>query len=647
LFIYFSQKNNSEQQQLFLTIEKSHFSRDTVIQKAVCQGDDNSMQDKLLRALMIDDSEDDVLLTVRELRKGGYHPVYERIETAADMKKALREKQWDIILCDYKMPTFDAPSAIALYKEAHLDIPFIVISGTIGEETAIECMRSGAHDYFMKGKLSRLCPAIDRELEEAKVRIKQKQAEEALKKSESLYHVLADNISEHVWIMDLKLKPLYLSPSAEKLYGYPLDELKKISFKELFTEESVQKISEAFVTGLAGALQGHPPPPGTRHVMELQARHKDGHLLWTENRLHFIRDENGKPVSLMGETNDITERKLAQEMLKKSEEQYRLLADHMKDQVWLMDLNLNITYISPSVEKLLGYTFEEIKKLTWDKFLTPESFKKATDFTTVSMPKAIQTMSRDLMFRTLELEFISKNGETIWGECSFSFIRDENGKAVSILGESRNITERKIAEAKLQQTLESLRKAFAATIQVLISALEARDPYTAGHQSQSARLACAIATEMGLAQDNVEGIRMAGSIHDIGKLSIPAEILTKPSRLTEIEYEMVKEHPQSGYDMLKDIESPWPLAQIVYQHHERMNGTGYPRNLKGDEILMEARIMAVADVVDAMSSHRPYRASLGIEAALKEIEQNRGTLYDANVVDACVNLIRNKGYKHP
>ena len=604
------------------------------------------MQDKLLRTLMIDDSEDDVLLTIRELKKGGYQPVYERIETAADMKKALREKQWDIILCDYKMPTFDAPSAIALFKEFHLDIPFIVISGTIGEETAIECMRSGAHDYFMKGKLSRLCPAVDRELEEARVRIKQKQAEEALKKSEALYHVLADNISEHVWIMDLNLKPVYLSPSAEKLYGYSLEELRKISFKKLFTEESVQIISDTIVKKLTSAHTNEPPPPGTRHVMELQAYHKDGHLLWTENRLHFIRDENGKPVSLMGETSDITERKLAQEMLKKSEEQYRLLADHMKDQVWLMDLNLNITYISPSVEKLLGYTFDEIKKLTWDKLLTPESFKKATDFTTISMSKAMNTTSNDLMFRTLELEFIPKNGETIWGECSFSFIRDEKGKALSILGESRNITERKIAEAKLQQTLESLRKAFGATIQVLISALEARDPYTAGHQSQSARLASAIATEMGLAQDNVEGIRMAGSIHDIGKLSIPAEILTKPSRLTVIEYEMVKEHPQSGYDMLKDIESPWPLAQIVYQHHERMNGTGYPRNLKGDEILMEARIMAVADVVDAMSSHRPYRASLGMEAALQEIEQNKGRLYDANVVDACLNLIRNKGYKH-
>ena len=137
---------------------------------------------------------------------------------------------------------------------------------------------------------------------------------------------------------------------------------------------------------------------------------------------------------------------------------------------------------------------------------------------------------------------------------------------------------------------------------------------------------------------------MAGSIHDIGKLSIPAEILSKPTKLTNIEFSLIKEHSQIGYDMLKDVESPWPLAQIVYQHHERMNGSGYPRNLKGDEILMEARIMAVADVVEAMASHRPYRPALGIETALEEIEKNKGILYDDVVADACLRLFREKNY---
>jgi putative nucleotidyltransferase with HDIG domain len=216
-----------------------------------------------------------------------------------------------------------------------------------------------------------------------------------------------------------------------------------------------------------------------------------------------------------------------------------------------------------------------------------------------------------------------------------------------MLGESRDITERKLAEEKLQQTLESLKKAVGTTIQVLVSALEARDPYTAGHQSRTAHLTSAIATEMGLPQDKIEGIHMASIIHDIGKLAIPAEILTKPSKLTKLEFNLIKEHSNSGYEMLKDVESPWPLAQIIYQHHERIDGSGYPRNLKGDEILLEARILSVADVVEAMASHRPYRASLGIEKALKEIEKNKGILYDDAVADACLRLFLEKGYKFP
>ncbi|NMC97675.1 MAG: HD domain-containing protein, partial [Deltaproteobacteria bacterium] len=142
----------------------------------------------------------------------------------------------------------------------------------------------------------------------------------------------------------------------------------------------------------------------------------------------------------------------------------------------------------------------------------------------------------------------------------------------------------------------------------------------------------------------IDGLRMAGLIHDIGKLSVPAEILAKPTRLTKLEYSLIQEHSRSGYEILKNVESSWPLAEIVYQHHERMDGSGYPRNLKGNDILIEARILAVADVVESMASHRPYRASLGIEAALEEIEKNKGILYDEHVADVCLILFRHKGF---
>lgn len=205
--------------------------------------------------------------------------------------------------------------------------------------------------------------------------------------------------------------------------------------------------------------------------------------------------------------------------------------------------------------------------------------------------------------------------------------------------------ERKRVEEELQHTLESLRKAIGATIQALALMVETRDPYTAGHQRRVANLARAIAIEMGFSRKQVDGIRMAGAIHDLGKISVPAEILSKPGRLTEIEFKLVKAHPQVAYDILKRIEFPWPIAQTVLQHHERMEGSGYPAGLSDEEILMEARVLGLADVVEAMCSHRPYWPALGIDKALEEISRHRGVLYDPNVVDACLKVFTERGFR--
>jgi HD-GYP domain-containing protein (c-di-GMP phosphodiesterase class II) len=177
--------------------------------------------------------------------------------------------------------------------------------------------------------------------------------------------------------------------------------------------------------------------------------------------------------------------------------------------------------------------------------------------------------------------------------------------------------------------------------------VEMRDPYTAGHQKRVAGLARAIGEELGLPADRRDGLHTAGLIHDLGKISVPAEILSKPSKLTAIEFSMIKVHPQAGFDILKSIEFPWPVARMVLEHHERLDGTGYPGGLRGEDILLESRILAVADVVEAISSHRPYRPALGIEAALDEIEVRRGIFYDAAVVDACRRLFREKGFRLP
>jgi len=197
----------------------------------------------------------------------------------------------------------------------------------------------------------------------------------------------------------------------------------------------------------------------------------------------------------------------------------------------------------------------------------------------------------------------------------------------------------------IKEKEDRLRKNLEETVYALASAVEMRDPYTSGHQKRVTNLACAIAEEIGLSTDQVEGIRMAGVIHDIGKILIPSEILSKPGQLTKIDFSMIETHPQVGYDILKTIKFPYPVAQIVIQHHERIDGSGYPASLSGEEILLEARILAVSDVVEAIASHRPYRAALGLNRALKEISKNRGVLYDPKAVDACLKLFKEKGFK--
>jgi len=239
--------------------------------------------------------------------------------------------------------------------------------------------------------------------------------------------------------------------------------------------------------------------------------------------------------------------------------------------------------------------------------------------------------------------FTEKEIALATGIANQAAIAIENARLFEVA--QQELAERKRAEEELQHTLERLRKAMGGIIQAMALAVEMKDAYTAGHQRRVADLARAIATEMGLSEEQIDGIRMAGVIHDIGKITVPAEILSKPVALSDLEYGLIKVHSQVGYDILKEIEFPWPVAEMVLQHHERMDGSGYPQGLSGDEIMLEARILAVADVVEAMASYRPYRPPRGMDKALEEISQNGGVLYDSEVVDACLRLFTEKGFK--
>ncbi|HQK78810.1 MAG TPA: PAS domain S-box protein [Syntrophales bacterium] len=349
----------------------------------------------------------------------------------------------------------------------------------------------------------------------------------------------------------------------------------------------------------------------------------------------------GDKVYGIGTGIDMTELRTSTEALRRSEEKYRNIFENSLEGIFQSSLEGRLLTVNPTMARMYGYASPE-EMMAEIADIGRQMYANAAQ-----REELLQNLNTDGTVVAYEIQQRRKDGSVFWVSENARAVRDEQGAIRYYEGLLEDISQRKEAEAKLQQSLQRLRNAIGATIQVMVSAVETRDPYTAGHQMRTADLARAIAGEMGLPQEKIDGIRMAGAIHDIGKLSIPAEILSKPTKLTAIERCLIKEHTRIGYQILKEIESPWPLAQIIYQHHERLDGSGYPEGVRGEEILLETRILSVADVVESMASHRPYRPALGLAQALAEIESQQGIAYDAEVVAACLRLFQEKGYQFP
>lgn len=302
------------------------------------------------------------------------------------------------------------------------------------------------------------------------------------------------------------------------------------------------------------------------------------------------------------------------------------------------DLDQNILYWNTGAENIFGYKASDVinKKKIHIIYNGSESRKIAL--------KAKKQIISTKKVTECVLEQITKNGDRLWSRMTLTPRFGENGEVIGILGIGIDITQHKKLEHHLRKMMIKLKKTLTGIIYATELIIETRDPYTAGHQKRVALLAKAIAKNMKLPEQQIEGIFMVGMIHDLGKISIPAEILSMPRRLTPAEFNLIKSHPQSGYDILRTIDFPWPIADIVLQHHERMNGSGYPKGLVGNNIMIEAKILMVADVVEAMASHRPYRAAFGLTRALGEIKQNSNILYHPDVVDSCVKVFEKNNF---
>ncbi len=319
--------------------------------------------------------------------------------------------------------------------------------------------------------------------------------------------------------------------------------------------------------------------------------------------------------------------------LQKSEIQFRTLVDNIPGAIYRcsFDAKRTMRFISNEIAEIGGHSAADLinnKVCGFTDIIHPDDRESVAE----TINKAVEGRHPYL----LDYRIVNANGETRWvyekGQAFY-----ENDTAAWLDGAIFDATVEKLHE---QQLIRSLRQA----IQAVALTVEKRDPYTSGHQRRTSVLATDIARTMGLDSDVVEGVRMGALIHDIGKIYVPSEILNRPGKLTEPEFKIIQTHPEVGYEIIANIELPWPVKEMIQQHHERLDGSGYPCGLKGGEVILEARILAVADVVEAMASHRPYRVSLGIDAALTEIRQQRGILYDLEVVDACLELFKDESY---
>lgn len=479
--------------------------------------------------------------------------------------------------------------------------------------------------------------------------------EKALENSESTLRLITDNMIDLISQTDTNGIFQYISHSHTKVLGYLPEDLLGRSAFGLLHPEDVLRIKTMFQKGIKEKKEERD---------EYRFRHAKGHYVWVETIGKLLEDERGNINGAIFSSRDISQRK-------KAEDERNRIFNLSMDILGTADFQGYFHDLSPACKEILGYDTEELSSFSFVELVHPDDLEATqNDMNDLAKGKPVYNLTnryrcKDGSYRWLSwnsipyikdklIYFVARDVTNIKRaeeelKKSHKQIEQKVHEKTSELVKSNQqlkyeIKERKKAEKDRLKAYNKLQRALEGTVQAMGRVVDKRDPYTAGHQQRVARLAQAIAKEMGLESEKLEGLRLAAEIHDIGKINIPAEILSKPDKLDEIEFNMIKNHPEVGYEIIKDIKFPCPVGDIILQHHEKLDGSGYPAGLSGKEILLEAKILCVADVVEAMSFHRPYRPALGIETALEEINQNKGTLFDEEVVDACIKLFKNKGF---
>jgi len=444
---------------------------------------------------------------------------------------------------------------------------------------------------------------------------------EALPRTGEIYSALVASPWDAILGMNRKGTIIFWNKGAEQIFGYSTEEILSQPVTKLMSEkhrEDHTKELRAFLSGNCG---------GTG-IIEFEALRKDGSTFPIELSLS-IWQQNGKFVGLaIG--RDITERKQMEQTLMESAEHYCNFFANSLEAVFSADIEDNIVVSNKALEKLCGYCLKELTEMKPTNILPPESREYIS--------KQVEKMlSADEPISSTVHEIFRTDGKKILIEQYLNFIK-RKGTIVGFQGSYRDIAERNKTAEQLKSSLINLAK-------IVSRVIESCDPYTAGHQQRVAELARLVGENMGLVEDIVERLYFNGLLHDIGKISIPTSILTKPGELAEEEWALIRAHTKQGYSILKDANLPWPVADVALQHHERLDGSGYPNGITGDKLSLEVSILAVCDVVEAMSSHRPYRPARTTTDILKELKDGRGTKYNVSVVDVMLPMIESGEFK--
>ena len=450
-----------------------------------------------------------------------------------------------------------------------------------------------------------------------------KQAESALRESEERFKRFAERIPGFVSIKDAEHRYLYLSRLFDRDDLEASDDLWQGKRPgELWSAEDAGHIDAVAGRALAGDV--------VDEVVTWKHGAEERHF----HALHFPIPCEGGPPLVGGLTLDVTEQVQAEAALRESEERFEQFAEHFPGYFFMHDADLRYVFVNRREEQdgdlRRGEWLGRAPSDLWEGdeiAVGDERLRRARDGEVVDV---VQPWSRSGRQEYLH---------------SIYFPIPRGNAAPLIGGLSLDVTDQVEAEEEVRRSAEQLRRTLEGAVLAMSQVVETRDPYTAGHERRVSELATAIGREMGLGADALEGLRLAALIHDIGKISVPAEILAKPGRLSEVEFNLIKQHVQAGYDILAPIDFGRPVAEIVLQHHERLDGSGYPRGLSGEEFLQEARILSVADVVEAMSSHRPYRPAMGMHAALEEVREGAGSRYDGEVAAACIEVVEGQGFE--